>query len=264
MLQAGNRFCPFCFEDQLATLETDDARPPAMTGRGAAAENEARAPVVIDFADTVQADAEEVIHIPGPTGAANEESDLEIGLVRPGAFWQTEASGGGAKARWAARFATPQRKVIAIACALVLIGLAALGLERAYFDDQNEAGRLRAFSAGVERVQDALNRGDLGAAEQGLEILDADHAEDPGVRALKEALDRRVQEQAATREQLPDPALKVSRALRRNEAAASAAPAPLAPEAPVPAISAPAIGTAGSQEKECSEALAALALCAKK
>lgn len=264
MLQAGNRFCPFCFEDQLATLGADDARPSIKPGRGVAAEDETRAPVVIDFADTVQADAEEVIHIPGPTGAANEQADLEIGLVRPGALWQTQGQGGGGKARWAARIATPPRMVVAIASALVLIGLASLGLERAYFDDRDEAGRLQAFRADVERVQGALDRGDLGAAEQGLAALDAEHADDPGVEALRDAFDRRVQEQAARREPPPDAALKGARALRRDGAAAPPAPVPLLPEAPVSAVSAPANGRAGAQEKECGEALAALALCAKK
>lgn len=238
----------------MATLEADGARPPLKPGRGVAAEDETRAPVVIDFADTVQADAEEIIHIPGPTGAANEEADLEIGLVRPGALWQTEVPGGGGKARWAARFATPRRMVVAIASALVLIALATLGLERAFFDDRNEAGSLQAFRAEVKRVQGALDRGDLGAAEQGLAALDAEHADDPGVEALREAFDRRVQEQAARREPPPDAALKLS----------PPAPVPLLPEAPVPAVSAPAIGKAGSQEQVCSDALAALALCSKK
>ena len=116
MLQKGNRFCPFCFEDQLAPVDIDaagDPPPPAAPGRGLSVAKEVPAPMVIDFRDTVQPEADEVIHIPGPTGVAGRDADAEIGMVRPGAFWQTEVLGGG-KASWLARFATPQRMVAGI------------------------------------------------------------------------------------------------------------------------------------------------------
>ena len=265
MLQKGNRFCPFCFEDQLAPEAADPgaAAAPAEPGRGLSVAKEVPAPMVIDFRDTVQPEADELIQIPGPTGTAGREADAEIGMVRPGVFWQTEVLGGG-KANWMARFATPQRMVAGIAIALVVAGLTVMGLERVYVDGENEASRVRAFRDDVERVQVALKRGDLATAEQVLEGLDADHSDDPAVQALWEAFDRRAQEQAAGGEQLPDVSLKPSRAIRLDQAAAPPPPAASRPEVPVDAAPAPSAGTVGPQDQACSEALAALALCAKK
>lgn len=264
MLQKGNRFCPFCFEDQFATVDTDDARPPVQRGRGLSVAAQAPAPVLIDFSDTAQPDAEEVIHIPGPTGATLEEADPGIGLVRPGAFGHMEVLVGGDTAQGAARLTTPRRVVIGIAGVLVLIALVLMGL--GHFGDRNEAGGLPAFRADIERVQAALNRGDLGAAEPMLAALDAEHADDPVVQALKEAFDRRVQELAAKRGQLPEAVLKASTALRLNESTVPPAPAAasLPREAPVAVDAAPATSQGGAEDKECGQALAALALCQKK
>jgi hypothetical protein len=163
--------------------------------------------------------------------------------------------------------------VAAIALALVVTGLAVVGLERVYVDGENEASRVRAFRDDVERVQGALKRGDLGTAEQVLEGLDADRSDDPAVQALWQAFDKRAQAQAAGGEPLPDVSLKASRAIRLEQAtappaaappaAAPPAPAPARPEAPVASPPAPTAGAAGPQDKECSEALAALALCSK-
>jgi hypothetical protein len=269
MLQKGNRFCPFCFEDQLAPVDIDaagDPPPPAAPGRGLSVAKEVSAPMVIDFRDTVQPEADEVIHIPGPTGSPALEADAEIGMVRPGAFWQTEVLGGG-KPNWLARFATPQRMVAGIALALVVAGLAVVGFERVYVDGENEASRERIFRDDVERVQGALKRGDLGTAEQVLEGLDADHSDDPAVQALWQAFDQRAQAPAAGGEPLPDVSLKPSRAIRLEPAAAppvAAPPAPTRPEAPVASPAAPTAGAAGPPDPACSEALVALALCAKK
>jgi hypothetical protein len=221
LLQDWNRFCPVCFEDQFAPVGAGDARPPIEPRHGTAAANESLAPVAIDFTDTVQPDAQDIILIPGPTGAADVEADPEIGLVRPG-FWHTEMPEGDGKAPRAARLATTQRVAIGIASALVLAGLAFLGLK----------------------------------------VLTADQAEEPGVQASKAPVDTRVQEQAAKREQLLDAPLKTSRTLRLDEAAAP--PPSVPPEAPGAAGSAPATGTPAAQQKACSEALAALALCQQK
>lgn len=261
MLQKGNRFCPVCFEDQLAPADAGDAAAAAEPGRSLSVTREVPAPMVIDFRDTVQPEADEVIHIPGPTGAAGRDAEAEIGMVRPGAFWQTEVLGG-SKANWLARFATPQRMVAGIALALVLAGLAIVGFERVHVDGENEASSQRALKDDVERVQGALKRGDLATAEQVLEGLDAAHSDDPAVQALWEAFDKRAQAQAAGGEQLPDVSLKASRAIRLEHAAAPAAPA--RPQAPAEAAPAPSAGAPGPQDTGCSEALAALALCAKK
>ena len=266
MLQKGNRFCPFCFEDQLAPADARDVAAPAEPGRGLSVAREMPGPMVIDFRDTVQPEGDEVIHIPGPTGAAGRDAEAEIGMVRPGAFWQTEVLGGG-KANWLARLATPRRMVAGIALALVVVGLAVVGFERVYVDGESEASSRRALKDEVERVQGALKRGDLATAEQLLEGLDAAHSDDPAVQALWEAFDKRAQAQAAGGEQLPEVSLKASRAIRLEQAAAppvAAPPAPTRPEAPVASPPAPAAGAAGPPDPACSEALAALALCAKK
>jgi len=264
MLQKGNRFCPFCFEDQLAPAdagEPADAAAPVESGRGLSVPKEVPPPMVIDFRDTVQPEADELIHIPGPTGKPEPDADAEIGMVRPGAFWQTEVLGGG-KAGWLARFATPQRLVAGIALALVVAGLAAVGLERIYVGGENEAGRERAFRDDVARVQAAIQRGDMATAEQVLEGLDADRSDDPAVQALWQAFDKRAQAPAANGEVLPDVSLKPSKAIRTEPSAAPATPS--RPEAPVEPAPAPAADMAAPQDKACSEALAALALCARK
>lgn len=262
MLQEGNRFCPFCFEDQFATTDLDiDAgtASPIDPQVGIAAANEARIPVVIDFSDTVQPDADEVIQVPGPTGDAGHGTDPEIGLLRPDSVWHTEVLGEGRKEHWAARFATPQRLVIAIAAALVLIALVFMGIESVYFDDHNEAGRLRAFQADVQRARAALSGGDLNAAEQLLDELDVEHGNDPAVQTLREAFEQRLQAQAAAPEPLPDLPLKASRALRVDDSPAPP-PSPPPQSAPAPATGAPA----AEDPPTCSETLAALALCQKK
>ncbi|MDM0016602.1 hypothetical protein [Variovorax saccharolyticus] len=132
LLQKGNRFCPFCFEDQFAERDAaGDASPPVEGGRADAAVAPRPGRLIIDFADTGPPGAEEAIQIPGPAGASLEEAGSEIGFVRPGLFSATEDLGDGA--RGGARFATPRRLVIGVACALVLVALPA-GLRRAYFD----------------------------------------------------------------------------------------------------------------------------------
>jgi hypothetical protein len=151
--------------------------------------------------------------------------------------------------------------VIGIVAALVLLVLA---LVHDYLDKQSEADKLRQFQANVEQVQSALSRGDLSAAKRVLDVLDAERADDPGVKELRQAFDRQAQEQAAKREHLEDATLKASQALGLGEPAAPPAPTPLPPEAPMVAIPAPGIGVADPQVKECDEALAALALCSRR
>lgn len=260
LLQEGNRFCPFCFQDQLAPV-AGNPEPVVERRVGLRAAAETSSPDGFDFMDTVQPDAQGVIQFPGPPGA----------MARMGPVGR--------------------RRVFGIVSALVLVALAFVALQHTHVDDRDASGRLRAFKADVERAQTALDRGDLSTAQQVLEGLKADHADDPGIRTLKAAFDRRVQEQTAQRVQPqlpppprplpqpspepqaqpqpppPPPPLQAARetfsALGLDE---SVAPPPaLPPEAPPAVVSAPATGTAATAEgTACSEALAALALCQQK
>jgi hypothetical protein len=213
LLQHGVRICPFCGKDQSAVLDIPDAKPTSEPER-APSRGTARAPMdVVDFADTVQPEQHESLGYPIPTtAAANDESDPEIGLVRPGAFWQEEVLGDGSSRRhWAGSSILPIRLVISVLAAGALVGIALL-IDNLYLDNESEAGRQREFKANVEQVQSALNRGDFGVAARVLEELETDHADDPGVEALRDAFDRRLQEQSR-REQLRDAAQKASKAI---------------------------------------------------
>ncbi|RZL96432.1 MAG: hypothetical protein EOP82_00660 [Variovorax sp.] len=228
LLQMRERFCPFCGEDQSVAQDAVDA---------------------VDTVPAIEADSEEV--------------KSEIGLVRPGALWQQELPTFDGPVQEPGRPFISNRLMLGIVAALVLL-VAAL-VHDIYLDRQHEAARLREFSTNVERTKNALGRGDLSGAQRVLEALDADHADDPGVQELRTALDRRVQEQAARREQLREAALKASRALGLGEPAAQAAQAPSPPSAPLTAASpAQAVRAADSEDKDCTGAISALALCARK
>jgi RNA polymerase subunit RPABC4/transcription elongation factor Spt4 len=239
LLQKRERFCPFCGEDQ---FDSDGA----VDGRSA-----------VEPERSTSAGGGNLV----PTSAATEEANSEIGLARP-ALRQQEVLEGGGSGRRAGRYALPNRWVIGIVAALVLLVLALV--HDTYLDKQSEADKLRQFQANVEQVQSALSRGDLSAAKRVLDVLDAERADDPGVKELRQAFDRQAQEQAAKREHLEDATLKASQALGLGEPAAPPAPTPLPPEAPMVAIPAPGIGVADPQVKECDEALAALALCSRR
>lgn len=294
LLQHGVRICPFCGKDQSAVLDIPDAKPTSEPER-APSGGTSRAPMdVVDFADTVQPEQHESLGYPIPTtAAANDESDPEIGLVRPGAFWQEEVLGDGSSRRhWAGSSILPIRLVISVLAAGALVGIALL-IDNLYLDNESEAGRQREFKANVEQVQSALNRGDFGVAARVLEELETDHADDPGVEALRDAFDRRLQEQSK-REQLRDAAQKASKAIgisgpvtpppqvqvqspvppQRRDSAQEAIKAlglgepakPQAPAAPAPAPAAAQTPTPPPPEpkgNDCSGTLAALALCQK-
>jgi RNA polymerase subunit RPABC4/transcription elongation factor Spt4 len=240
LLQKRERFCPFCGEDQFDSDGAVDA--------GSVVEPESRN------------SASDGIVV--STSAAEEGANSEIGVARPAAFWQKEALGGGGAGHRAGSSAISKRWVIGIVAALVLLALV-VGHD-IYREKQSEAGKLRQFKANVEEVQSALSRGDLSAAKRVLDSLDADHADDPGVKELWQTFDRRAQEQAAPREQLRDAPLNASQALGLAEPAASPAQAPLPPEAHKAAVPTPEIGVPYPEVKECNEALAALALCSKR
>jgi hypothetical protein len=262
LLQEWERFCPSCGKEQSVADDAGDARSAVEPGRGTSARGEALAPIAADSAILPWQEVREAIGHPVPKSAA-EEVNSEIGLVRPGAFWQKEVLAGRGSEHWAGSSVTRNRLLISIVAVLVLLALA-LALDHAYLDKHKESDKLRQFEANVAQVQSALSRGDLSAAGRLLNVLDADHADDPGVQALREAFDRRVLEQAAKRAQLRDAALKASKALGFDEPAAPPAQAPSPPKPPMVARPAPGIGVADPKGKECNETLVALALCPKR
>lgn len=256
LLQEGDRFCRFCGTDQAIT---------AGTGKAKYSGAKALVPIEVDFSDTIQPDQESIGNLV-LTRATNDEVSSEIGLVRPGALWQKEVLGGRGPRHWAGSSLVPFRLVIAIAATLAVL-VAALMFDHFYLDKESDAGRQRELKTNIAHVQSALSRGDLGVAERVLDELDIDHADDPAVLLLRETFDQRVQAQADRREQLQNAAGKASSALGMAESAAPvppvqpATPARLPLEPPKAEAPARANGVADPKEKECNEALAALALC---
>jgi hypothetical protein len=271
LLQERERFCPFCGTDRLAQYASGGDAPEVELEleRGVFGGSRALAAYTVDYPLVSQQDA--------PDGAIREEVGSGVGFVRPGTVaWQKEASPDG-KVDWADSSLTPNRLVLGIAAALVAFFALALVYDHFYLDKQREADRQQAFQVNVAQVQDALGRGDLSAAERGIEVLDTEHPNDPGVQKLKEAFDRRVQEQdeATRRDPVRDaPADAPPGVPVRAEAVAPPAPAaaPRADAPPVAAAAAAAVPApqpapvqpnAEPRPKECNEALAALSLCTK-
>jgi hypothetical protein len=264
LLQEQERVCPFCGRDQSIADDADDRADDAGTAIG---------PLRGAF--------------PGREALSLVAANAELGIP-PATFWQREVVGfrrSGAT-HWAGNSVIPGRLVVSVMVALALAALA-LSFDHLYLDKDSEAVKQREFGVNVERAQSALNRGDLPAAERVLDVLDTDHADSPNVQALREKFDERAQQQAAKHDQLRDAAQKAAKALGLSEPPASPAsparPVPQAPPpprlptvsavpapAPVPApvtvvpTPAPQTAAADSKDKECSDALAALALCAKK
>ncbi|MDR6861345.1 hypothetical protein [Variovorax guangxiensis] len=154
--------------------------------------------------------------------------------------------------------------MISIAAALVLFALVPV-LDHAHLGTRNETGELREFGTNLERVQSALGPGDLGVEERGLDLLDTRRAGEPGLQTFREALHRQVREQAQ-REQLATP--EASKIIPLGAAAVSGvsptSPLSLATPSSEIAMPAPEARVADPRKKECSEALAALALCPEK
>jgi hypothetical protein len=223
------KFCPYCGEDASVTF--------GAGATGAAPEPELETPV----------------------SETREDVDSELARFVPAPFeWQEELPAQNAVALHPGTVL--ERSAIGKVAALVLLVLA-LVLGYLYFDKQNETDRSREFTAKLAQAQGALSRGDLGAAERSLAALVAAHPDHPGVRDLRDELDRRVREQDAKREQLRDATQKAAKVLGLADPTSSPAPAPPAAEAPAIVVPAPGIGTADPGKSECNDTLAALALC---
>ncbi|MEP6720646.1 MAG: hypothetical protein ABJA77_04325 [Variovorax sp.] len=222
-LQAWERFCPFCGEDQAAEIAAGDAGSRIERTAEVPDADETFAPMVLDFANTVQPDAEEVIELPEPIDMGTAS---EAGIVQAGAPPHAD----GEQARRAAPWLAPRRKAamaIGMVLALILGQLAYLTLERGYLDNRAGAGGLPAVKADIARLHTALNGADLGA-----ESTVPDRIAAPAPPATPIARIAPVAPVAAT--------------------APSQSPVPL--EAPTPEAAA----------SDCSETLAALALCPTK
>lgn len=233
-LQEWERFCPFCGEDQAATIDTEDAGSRIEHTAEVPAADETFAPMVLDFANTVQPDAEEIIELPEPIDLGTAS---EVGIAPTGAAQHADGLRDGEEAHRAARSLTPRRKAavaIGIALALIVGQLTYLTLERGYLDSRASTSGLPAVKADLARLQTALNRADLG-----VEATVPGRAATPATPATPVA-----------------PAMPVAPVASATPAAAPVAPpqSPALPEAP----------TAQAAANGCSETLAALALCPTK
>ncbi|MEO5736741.1 MAG: hypothetical protein ABIQ82_04700 [Variovorax sp.] len=209
-LQAWERFCPFCGEDQAAEIAAGDAGSRIERTAEVPDADETFAPMVLDFANTVQPDAEEVIELPEPIDVGTAS---EAGLVQTGAPPHAD----GEQARRAARWLAPRRKAamtIGVVLALILGQLAYLTLKRGYLDNRAGAGGLPAVKADIARLHMALN----GA-------------------------------ESTVPERVAAPATPI---------------APIAPVAPSQSPVLPEAPTPEAAASDCSETLAALALCPTK
>lgn len=225
LLHGRVKFCPYCGEDA------------SLTFGAAPLEPELEAPVGEPREDV---NAELARFVPAPFEWPEDPTAQNAAAPRPGAALK--------------------RSVIGTVAALVLLVLA-LALGYLYVDKQRETDRSREFTAKLAQAQGALSRGDLGAAERSLAALVAAHPDHPGVRDLRNELDRRVREQDARREQLRDATQKAARVLGLADPTSSPVAAPPAAEAPASAVSTPGIGMSDPGKSECTDTLAALALC---
>ena len=267
-LQEWERFCPFCGEDQAATIDADHAGSRSQHTAEVPVADETFAPMVLDFANTVQPDAEEIIELPEPIDV---DTAADVGLVQTGAAQPADQFVDREEAPPAPRSLAPRRKAaIAIGIVLTLIvgQLTYLTLERGYLDSKAGTGGLPAVKADLARLHTALNGADPGA-----EARTPNRAAAPAAPATPTTPVAAVAPAA--------PAVPAPRAAVEPTApVAAVAPAPVAPVhpatsiAPVAAAPAPAAPSPSPAPPEaprvqapandCSEALAALALCSTK
>jgi len=227
-LQEWERFCPFCGEDQqAATADAGGAVPRTERKAQVPAADETFAPLVLDFANTVQPDAEEITELPDPIDVGTAAHEGTAPTTAPQAADPFGVHG--AQARRPPRSVTPRRMAavaIGVVLALILGQLAYLTRERGYLDSKAGTGGLPAVKADLARLQTALRGADGG-------------------------------DEVRTPPRAAAPAKPVAAAA---PAAPAATVAPVAAVAPAPAET-PAPQAAAN---DCNETLAALALCATK
>ena len=258
LLQEWNRFCPFCLEDQFPPVDVDaetDAAAATESARHISASSKENESTGLEFADTVHPGAAEVIPFFGTAGKApNANGNTGISRAQPSDYWQTEVLGVGGRTDWMARL-SPKNLKAGIALALAVMAVAFLGSGQGYFDIRSD------LKVATERVQTALNRGDLRSAVQLLDAIETSHPDDPAVQSLRDALDLRIQERSTSRSELLD---ATSRMASNASVSDDSAPGALVTrDAPTTDPLEQATYPLRASQKECSVALAALALCLK-
>jgi hypothetical protein len=264
LLRARERFCRFCGANQFIPDEASHAGSAFDPELGSSAGRRAQAPIAVSSVVVRSPMGQEAGGHPIATGAPEQEN-LEIALVHRGAPWQEKALADCGSARTTAASVARDRVLISIAAALVLLALTPV-LEDAHLGPRDRSGELRAVGANVEQVQSAPGHGAFGVAERGWDVLDTRRTDDPGVQTFREAFQRQARE-PSMREQLratPEASEIIRFVAPAAPRVTPTSPLTLAtrsPEQPVIAIPAPEARVADGEKEECSEALAALALC---
>ena len=259
MLYGRVKFCPYCGKEESAPLGAGAAKAIIESERAASP----------DRSDTVEAIADWVVVPPiAPGTVSDAQEQVASGMVRlaPSRF------------TWHMNLPTPvaaleptvlppprtDEKRLATGKVAALLSIAlALVLGGVYVNHQFETARSEASRAKLAQARNALGRGDLGGAQRELAALVAADPNYPGVREFRDEVDQRMRDQATQGEQLRDAALKAAAALGLSDAAQSPAKTPPAAEKPAIAAPGPGNGDVKSREDDCSDALAAMALCTK-
>jgi hypothetical protein len=249
LLYGRVKFCPYCGAEEEQSV--------MFGAEGASATLEPEMPIAAAPAFMPQHEVQEkkgkgISVFLDAFNQGKEKAGSEIACYVPPAFeWQKELPAMVTVASPAPhRGAILQRLGVGAALALFVL---ALVLGAFYSMKPNETDRSRDFAAKLAQAQSALSRSDLPAAERALVVLVAAYPDHPGVRELRDEFDQRVREQLAKREQLREAAMKAAHALGLGD---PTPPAPATAPAEAPVVVAPA-----APETECSETLAALALC---
>ena len=252
LLQEWNRFCPFCLEDQFPPVDADtdadgDAASATPSSRNNSASNGNSDLAGLEFVDTVHPAAAELFPFSTPAGGApNAWKDTDLLQAQPSGHRKTALLGVGSKALWTAHL-SPKKLKTGIAVLLVSLAVGLVGLKESYFESRG------AVKITIEQVQTALNRGDLSSAVQLLDAIESKHLDDSGVQSLRDALNLRIRERSTWRGEPLDTTAQIA---PNTSASEDLAPVALvAPDQPA--------GPPRAAQKECSVALAALALCPK-
>ena len=260
LLQEWNRFCPFCLEDQFPSVGADtdpdgDAASATTSSRDNSASNANRDLGGVEFADTVHPSAAELFPFSTPAGGAlNARKDTDLFQVQPSGHRETELLGVGSKALWTTHL-SPDKLKTGIAVLLISIAVGLVGLKQGYFDTRS------AVKIDIERAQTALNRGDLSSAGQLLDAIESKYLGDSGVQSLRDALDLRIRERSTWRSEPLDTTAQIAPNASASED--SIPVALVAPDQAAAGLPDQPTGLPRAAQKECSVALAALALCPK-
>ncbi|OUL97970.1 hypothetical protein A8M77_33990 [Variovorax sp. JS1663] len=274
LLHGEVRFCPYCGGEE-AAVHADAGAMTATTeaGRWKPERAEAMPQFAVDSSFVPRRELQQRVGFPSVPGASKpprEGADNETALLGPAAFEWPE--GLPAVITVEPRMSKPRlgallTKPVAIGTALTLSVIAlVLSLGPLQAGRQADPDKLQEPTAKLEQAQGALGRGDLDNAQRELGALAAAYPGHAGVQSLQDELDQREREQAVRREQLRDAAQKAAQALGLGALPLSPSPAsaPVTPvEAPAATPAPQAVAVQEPRTMPCSEAMAALALCAQ-